>query len=169
MSGNLGILCFHSGIIVNTDNDITSNGGSHEFLTTTLDMSLNKLSRILYDRLGWNMFEIKVEITWRMLQIRINQALYVSVPIYSDESVNSIFEFARINGINMLELYFITCHIRWCGARHFIINLTHDFLLFECKLFSFYLLSNINLSYVLIGYMDVIYRRFDTFSFTYIS
>jgi hypothetical protein len=26
-------------------------------------MSLNKLSTMLYDWLGWNMFEIKVEIT----------------------------------------------------------------------------------------------------------
>jgi hypothetical protein len=128
MFGNLGIFCFHNGIIANTDNGITYNGGSHEFLTTTLNMSLNKLSRILYDRLGWNMFEIKVAITWRMLQIRVNQALYIGVPIYSDESVNSIFEFARINyGINMLELYFMACHIRWCEARHFTINLTHDF------------------------------------------
>jgi len=123
MSGNLEILCFHSGIIVNTDNGITYNGGSHEFLTTTLDMSLYKLSRILYDWLGWNMSEI----TWRMLQIRVNQALYVGVPIYSDESVNSIFEFARITEINILELYFMACHIRWCGARYFTINLTHDF------------------------------------------
>ena len=67
------------------------------------------------------------EITWRMLQIRVNQALYVGVPIYSDESVNLIFEFARITEINILELYFMACHIRWCEARHFTINLTHDF------------------------------------------
>jgi hypothetical protein len=62
---NLGILCFHYGIIVNIDNDITYNEGSHEFLTVTLNMY--KLSRMLYDRLNWNMFEIKVEITWKML------------------------------------------------------------------------------------------------------
>jgi len=40
---NLGILYFHSGIIINTDNDITYNGGSHKFLTTTSDISLNEL------------------------------------------------------------------------------------------------------------------------------
>jgi hypothetical protein len=49
MSDSLGILCFYSGIIVNTDNGITYNGGSHEFLITTLYMSLKKLSRMLYD------------------------------------------------------------------------------------------------------------------------
>jgi hypothetical protein len=47
MSSNLGILCFHGSIIVNTDNGITYNGGSHEFLITTLDMSFNKSSRII--------------------------------------------------------------------------------------------------------------------------
>jgi hypothetical protein len=52
MSVNLGILYFHSGITVNTDNDFTSNGGSYEFLTATSNMSLNELSRMLGDRLG---------------------------------------------------------------------------------------------------------------------
>jgi hypothetical protein len=32
---------------------------------------------MLCDRLGWNMFEIKVEITWRMLQTGVSQARYV--------------------------------------------------------------------------------------------
>jgi hypothetical protein len=41
------------------------------------------------------------------------------------------------------------------------------FLLFECKLFSFNLLSNISLSNVLIGHMDVIYEGLDIFSFAY--
>jgi hypothetical protein len=41
------------------------------------------------------------------------------------------------------------------------------FLLFECKLFSFNLLSNISLSNVLIGHMDVINEGLDTFSFAY--
>jgi hypothetical protein len=57
MSNNLGILCFHGSSIVNTDNDITYNEGSHEFLIATLDMSINELSRILYDQLGWNYFK----------------------------------------------------------------------------------------------------------------
>jgi len=52
LSGNLGILCFHGGIIVNTDNDITYNGESYEFLIDISDMSLNELSRILRDRLN---------------------------------------------------------------------------------------------------------------------
>jgi hypothetical protein len=51
------------------------------------------------------MFEIKVEIIWRMLKTVVSQARYIDVSIYSDESVNSIFEFASINEINMLELY----------------------------------------------------------------
>jgi len=50
-------------------------------------------------------FEIEVEITYRMLQIRVSQARYVSVPIYSDKSVNSMCGFAKINRINILELY----------------------------------------------------------------
>jgi len=48
-SSNLEILYFHGGIIVNTDNDITYNGGSHEFLIAILNMSLNELSRVFYD------------------------------------------------------------------------------------------------------------------------
>ena len=52
MPSNLGILSFYSDIIVNINNDITYNGGSHEFLVVTLDMSLHELSRMLYDRLG---------------------------------------------------------------------------------------------------------------------
>jgi hypothetical protein len=60
---------------------------------------------MLCDQLGWNMFEIKVEITWRMLQIEISQSRDVGVPICSDEIVNLIFRFTRINGINMQELH----------------------------------------------------------------
>jgi hypothetical protein len=51
------------------------------------------------------MFEIEVEITWRILQTGVSQACYVSVLICSNRSVNSIFRFERINEINMLELY----------------------------------------------------------------
>jgi hypothetical protein len=51
------------------------------------------------------MFEIEVEITWRMLQIDVSQAHYVGVPICSNENVNSMFGFVRNNEINMLELY----------------------------------------------------------------
>jgi len=51
------------------------------------------------------MFEIEVEITWRMLQTRVSQACYVDILICSDGSVNSMFGFARINEINMLKLY----------------------------------------------------------------
>jgi hypothetical protein len=49
ISCNLRILCFYNSIIVNTENDITYNGRSHEFLTATLDMSLNNLSRMFCD------------------------------------------------------------------------------------------------------------------------
>jgi len=105
MSGNLRILCFHGGIIVNIDNSITYNGESHVFLTASLHMSLNELSKVLCNQLDWNIFEIVVEITWRMLQTRVNQACHVGIPIYSIGSVNLIFRFARINVINMLELY----------------------------------------------------------------
>jgi hypothetical protein len=55
MSDNLGILCFYSDIIVNTDNDFTYNEGSHEFLIATSNMSLNELSRMLGDWLDYNM------------------------------------------------------------------------------------------------------------------
>jgi hypothetical protein len=60
---------------------------------------------MLCDQLGWNMFEIKVEITWRMLQIEVSQSRDVGVPICSDESVNLIIRFTRINEINMQELH----------------------------------------------------------------
>jgi hypothetical protein len=72
ISGDLGILCFHGGIIVNTDNGITYNGGSHEFLIVTLDMFLNELSIMLCKQLDWNMFEMEVEISWRMLQTKVS-------------------------------------------------------------------------------------------------
>jgi hypothetical protein len=49
MSSDFRILCFYDGIIINTDNDITYNGESHEFLTATLDMSLNELYKMLCD------------------------------------------------------------------------------------------------------------------------
>jgi hypothetical protein len=101
ISGNLRILCFHGGIIVNIDNGITYNGENYEFPTASLHMSLNELSRMLYNQLDRNIFEI----TWRMLQTRVNQACYVGIPIYYNENVNSIFRFVRINMINMLELY----------------------------------------------------------------
>jgi hypothetical protein len=58
-----GILCFYGSIIINIDNGITYNWKNNEFLTTTLDMSLIEKSRLLCDRIGWNLFEIKVEIT----------------------------------------------------------------------------------------------------------
>jgi hypothetical protein len=75
-------------------------------------MSLNDLSRKLCDRLGWNMFEIEVEITWRTLQTKVSQACYVGVSICSDGSVNSMLRFVRINGINMLDLYLNSRHRR---------------------------------------------------------
>ena len=40
-----------------------------------------------------------------MLQTGVSQTRYVGVPICSDESVNSMFGFVRINEINMLDLY----------------------------------------------------------------
>ena len=49
MPDNLGILCLHGGIIVNTNNSIIYNGGIHEFLTITSNMSLNKLLKMLCD------------------------------------------------------------------------------------------------------------------------
>jgi hypothetical protein len=52
ISGNLGILCFHNGIIVNTNNDITYNGGSYKFLTAILGMSVNELSRMWLNQIG---------------------------------------------------------------------------------------------------------------------
>jgi hypothetical protein len=52
------------------------------------------------------MFEIEVEITWRMLQIEVSQDCYVGVPICSDMSVNSTFRFTMINKNIMLELYY---------------------------------------------------------------
>jgi hypothetical protein len=56
MSRSIGILCFYDGIIINIDNDIVYNGEINKFLTTTLDMFINKLSRMLCDRFGWNIY-----------------------------------------------------------------------------------------------------------------
>jgi hypothetical protein len=92
MFDNSRLLCFHGGNIINTDNDITYNEKSREFSTTPLDISLNKLFRILYDRLCWNILEIEVEITLRMLQTGISQACYVGELICSDGSVSLMFE-----------------------------------------------------------------------------
>ena len=47
------------------------------------------------------MFEIEVEIIWRILQIGVSQARYFGVPISSDRSLNSLFRFTKIN---MLKL-----------------------------------------------------------------
>jgi hypothetical protein len=77
-SNNLGVLYFHGDIIVNVVNDITYNGGSHEFLTATSDMSLNDLSRMLCNQLDCNMFEIEVGITWRMLHTGIDHQSVVT-------------------------------------------------------------------------------------------
>jgi hypothetical protein len=68
-------------------------------------ISLNELSKMLYDQLDWNMFEIEVKITWKMLQIRVSQARYVGISICSDVCVNSMYGFASINRINMLDIY----------------------------------------------------------------
>lgn len=43
--------------------EISSLNKLFKFLTERLDMALNELSRMLCYRLGWNLFEIKVEIT----------------------------------------------------------------------------------------------------------
>jgi hypothetical protein len=37
------------------------------------------------------MFEVKVEITWKIIQIGISSIYYIDVLIYNNESVNSIF------------------------------------------------------------------------------
>ena len=52
MFDNIELLYFQGSSIVNTNNDIIYNGGSYEFIITTLKMSINKLSRMLCDRLG---------------------------------------------------------------------------------------------------------------------
>jgi hypothetical protein len=95
-----------------SDNCITYNRKSHEFLIVTSDMFLNKLLKMLCDRFGWDVFEIEVEITCRMLQTGASQTHYVVVSICSDKSVNSMFGFARINEINMPELYLNSRHRR---------------------------------------------------------
>ena len=111
---NLKILYFHDSMIVNTHNYITYNRGSHEYLTTTLyikQVPKRIIKNVMWStclQYVWN----KVEITLRMFQIRVSQARYVGIPICSDRSVNSMFGFARINGINMLELYLNSRHRR---------------------------------------------------------
>jgi hypothetical protein len=50
------------------------------------------------------MFEIKVEITWKIIRIGISPIYYIDVLICNNGSVNSIFEFTNINGMNILKL-----------------------------------------------------------------
>jgi hypothetical protein len=47
--GNIGKLCLYIGTIINNNNSIISNGKGTKFLSATLNMSLNKLSTMLYD------------------------------------------------------------------------------------------------------------------------
>jgi len=50
------------------------------------------------------MFEVKVEITWKIIRIGISLIYYIDVFICNNRSVNSIFEFTNINGMNILKL-----------------------------------------------------------------
>jgi len=54
MSCNIEILCFYDDIIININNDIVYKREINKFLTTTLDMFINKLSKMLCDQLGCN-------------------------------------------------------------------------------------------------------------------
>ena len=40
-----------------------------------------------------------------MMQIEDSSTRYVSVPICNEKSVNSMSEFANINGMNILDIY----------------------------------------------------------------
>jgi len=53
-SRSIEILCFYDNIIINTNNDIVYKREINRFLTTTLDMFINKLSRMLCDKLNCN-------------------------------------------------------------------------------------------------------------------
>jgi hypothetical protein len=55
-------------------------------------------------KLAKSCIEIEVEITWRM-QIRVSPTCNVGFLIYSDRSVNLIFEVANNNELYILELY----------------------------------------------------------------
>lgn len=57
---------------------------SNEFLTTILDMSLDELFGMLCNRFDQNIFEIKVEITWKIMQNEVSSTRYVDVPIYRE-------------------------------------------------------------------------------------
>lgn len=57
---------------------------SNELLTITLNMSLDELFGMLCNRLDRNIFEIKVEITWKMMQNEVSSTRYVDIPIYQE-------------------------------------------------------------------------------------
>jgi hypothetical protein len=57
---------------------------SNELLTITLNMSLDELFGMLCNQLDRNIFEIKVEITWKMMQNEVSSTRYVDVPIYRE-------------------------------------------------------------------------------------
>jgi hypothetical protein len=42
------LLCYYGGTIISTDNDITYNEGTNEFLSIRLDMSLAELKKLIY-------------------------------------------------------------------------------------------------------------------------
>uniref|UniRef100_B9ND13 Uncharacterized protein n=1 Tax=Populus trichocarpa TaxID=3694 RepID=B9ND13_POPTR len=70
-------------------------------------MSLNDLSRKLCDRLGWNMFEIEVEITWRTLQTkRTTQVSQIAGPSRFGGNVNRQVSVQEI--VNMKPLLGMT-------------------------------------------------------------
>jgi hypothetical protein len=62
-------------------------------------ISLTKLFRLIYDRIGCDLKKkIKVDITW-ITQIGVYLTCYISVLISSYDNVNSMFELTLENGL----------------------------------------------------------------------
>ena len=80
MSHSIWLLWFNGGIISSTNNNITYNRESNEFWIAKLNMYLIKLKRSVCCLIGWNLFEIKVDFTWRM-KVRIHHIHYVDALI----------------------------------------------------------------------------------------
>lgn len=81
MSHSMRLLCYYSGTIINTDNDITYNRGSNEFFTCRLYMSFFQLKIIIIEALDGGFLKLKLK--WK-IQAGTRPNFYVDVFIFND-------------------------------------------------------------------------------------
>jgi len=100
----VGILCYYSGKIINSNNGIIYHEGSVELCSLRLDNSFDKFTNLVCREIGWNLAESNVDITWKMLSgDHLNH--YICVPIISDMSFNEMVRLITDNRFQILQLY----------------------------------------------------------------